>query len=292
LRKLLPSVNALSGVQQDQIRAGFATNFQLPQLGQGEIACINFQGLLNLEKKYLTDGSLCRYFYHSIFDIAGAGCNEKFIYPLALVPVYMGFTTAMDELIECMVQNPDIEERTLYFNFLYTNFKKSYPEFEVTFASMCSQSQVFCHETGLATLRVLALTRNTYKNPHKVLELLLEDLSHLVQELAGSPIGPQIMLYYAPDFLRMGLGTDLEDASGENMKQALQALAHVYKVARRSLILAKRGSYQYQLNVAPAVTVIKKAGKDWQGGAQLLETVQGVRVKNNDLNTEGIIELK
>lgn len=28
-------------------------------------------------------------------------------------------------------------------------------------------NQVFCHETGLAVLRVLALTRNTYKNPGK-----------------------------------------------------------------------------------------------------------------------------
>ena len=30
-------------------------------------------------------------------------------------------------------------------------------------------TEVFCHETGLAVLRVLALTRNTYKNPNKAL---------------------------------------------------------------------------------------------------------------------------
>lgn len=47
---------------------------------------------------------------------------------------------------------------------------------------MC-ESKVFCHETGLAILRVLALTRNTYKNPSKVCELLLEDHHPLVQEL-------------------------------------------------------------------------------------------------------------
>ena len=28
------------------------------------------------------------------------------------------------------------------------------------------------------------------------------------------------------------------------------------------------GDYQYQLNVAPLVTVIKKAGKDWKGGGK------------------------
>ena len=35
---------------------------------------------------------------------------------------------------------------------------------------MC-ESKVFCHETGLAILRVLALTRNTYKNPSKAFRL-------------------------------------------------------------------------------------------------------------------------
>lgn len=289
-QKLLPTIHKLSAARQEQIRAGFATNFQLPQLGQGEIACINFQGLLNMDRKYLSNGGLLHYFYHSIFDIAGAGCNEKFIYPIALVPVYMGFTAAMEDLIQCMVRQPDIADRTLYFKFLCINFEKSYPDFAKTFQSMC-HSEVFRHETGLAVLRVLALTRNTYKNPENVLELLLDELSQLVQELAGSPVGPQVMLYYAPDCLRMGLGEDMTDESGENMKAALQALTLLYKAARRTLILAKCGDYQYQLNVAPVVSVIKKAGKEWKGGKQLLETVQGVKVKNNDLNTEGIVEL-
>jgi hypothetical protein len=38
----------------------------------------------------------------------------------------------------------------------------------------------------------------------KVTELLLGDIQQLVQELAGSPVGPQIMLYYGPDLLRPG----------------------------------------------------------------------------------------
>lgn len=156
---------------------------------------------------------------------------------------------------------------------------------------MC-ESKVFCHETGLAVLRVLALTRNTYKNPEKVSELLLDEFHPLVQELAGSPVGPQIMLYYGPDMLRMGLGDDMADASGENMASALHAIDLVYRTARRTLILAKSGDYQYQLNVSPIVQAIKKAGKEWRGGRQLLETVQQLRIKNNDLNTEGIVELR
>eukprot|EP00434_Breviolum_minutum_P044026 symbB.v1.2.039277.t1/scaffold6454.1/size17976/2 len=280
----------LSRPQQESIQVGFSTNFQLPQLGQGEIACINFRGLLELERQHLLNGSLHFYFYHSIFDIAGASCNEKFVFPLALVPVYMGFANAMENLITKLLEDPHIDERTLYFNFLYTNFKKSYPEYEKDFSTMC-ESIVFCHETGLATLRILAMTRNTYKNPAKVTELLLGDIQQLVQELAGSPVGPQIMLYYGPDLLRMGLGEELSDISGENMMHALEALAHLYRKARKTLALARSGDYQYQLNVAPLVTVIKKAGKDWKGGQQLLEMVAGARIKNNDLNTEGIVEL-
>eukprot|EP00913_Durusdinium_trenchii_P023279 g21857.t1 len=90
----------------------------------------------------------------------------------------------------------------------------------------------------------------------------------------------------------MGLGEDLTDVSGDNMSAALGAIDHVYRAARRTLILAKSGDYQYQLNVSPIVQVIKKAGKEWKGGKQLFDTVQGMKVKNNDLNTEGIVELR
>mmetsp|Transcript_79351 Transcript_79351/g.190468 ORF Transcript_79351/g.190468 Transcript_79351/m.190468 type:complete len:492 (-) Transcript_79351:72-1547(-) len=288
-RRLLPSVAELSPARQASITAGFSTNFQLPQLGQGEIACINFRGLLELDRKYLLNGSLDYYFYHSIFDIAGASCNEKYIFPLALVPVYMGFTQAMDNLIARLIEQPKTDERTLYFNFLYTNFQRSYSQYDQEFSTLC-ESRVFCHETGLATLRVLAMTRNSYKNPAKVTELLLGDMQLLVQELAGSPVGPQIMLYYGPDLLRMSLGEDLTDPSGQNMMHALEALGCLYRKARKTLALATSGDYQYQLNVAPLVTVIRKA-KDWKGGKQLREVVSGVRIKNNDLHTEGIVEL-
>eukprot|EP00933_Yihiella_yeosuensis_P041311 TRINITY_DN35707_c0_g1_i2.p1 TRINITY_DN35707_c0_g1~~TRINITY_DN35707_c0_g1_i2.p1 ORF type:complete len:384 (-),score=68.78 TRINITY_DN35707_c0_g1_i2:67-1119(-) len=290
-RMLLPSVCKLSKQRQESIAAGFATNFQLPQLGQGEIACVNFRGLIELDRKHLINGTLHYYFYHSIFDIAGAGCNEKFIYPLAIVPVYMGFLSAMDDLIEKMIENPDTDDRTLYFNFLYTNFKKSYPEFEEKeFRPLC-ESKVFRHETGLAVLRVLALTRNTYKSPANVCYLLDEEFPTLVQELAGSPVGPQIMLYYGPDMLRMGLGEDMEDTSGDNMRQALAGFDHVYRLARKSLKTAASGDYQYQLNVSPIVTKVKVAGKGWKGGTDLKRVCKTVVVKNNVLNTEGILDL-
>eukprot|EP00439_Symbiodinium_sp_Y106_P015935 s6556_g2.t1 len=245
------------------------------------------------------NGTLHYYFYHSIFDIAGAACNEKFIFPIAIQPVYMGFTAAMDDLIAKLVDNPKIDDRmlaangngskssaTLYFNFLYTNFKKAYPDFEAKFATMC-ESKVFCHETGLAVLRVLALTRNTYKNPEKVSELLLDEFHPLVH-LTKSEQSVRM----TEAILWMGLGDDMADASGENMASALHAIDLVYRTARRTLILAKSGDYQYQLNVSPIVQAIKKAGKEWRGGRQLLETVQQLRIKNNDLNTEGIVELR
>ena len=75
---------------------------------------------------------------------------------------------------------------------------------EVFDSYLGSHAKVFCHETGLAVLRVLALTRNTYKNPAKaetvcpeirvfcrtslqVCELLLDEYHPLVQD------GPRIL---------------------------------------------------------------------------------------------------
>mmetsp|Transcript_27029 Transcript_27029/g.75371 ORF Transcript_27029/g.75371 Transcript_27029/m.75371 type:complete len:514 (+) Transcript_27029:84-1625(+) len=288
---LLPSVHQLSRKRQESLAAGFATGFQLPQLGQGEIACINFRGLLEMPERYLADGTLRTYLYHSIFDVAGATSNELFLYPLAIAPVYMGFTSAMNDLLEQLVGGDRPVERALYFDFLYINFAKSYPEFVETVFKPMAESKVFRHETGLALLRILALTRNTYKNPTKLIEALTGDFQHLVQEMAGSPVGPQIMLYYGPDFLRMGLGEDLTDPTGENMRNALEALDLIFKVGRKNLMAARSGDYQYQLNVQHAVTEIKKAGKLWLGGKQLRELVQNATVKNNALCTEGMLVL-
>jgi hypothetical protein len=96
--KFLPSIMKLSPKHQEQIASAFATNFQLPQLGQGEIAVINLRGLLELPQAALHDGTLRNYLYHSIFDIAGASSNANFIFPLGLVPVYMGF--------QCVIRRP------------------------------------------------------------------------------------------------------------------------------------------------------------------------------------------
>merc|ERR1740138_1582329 len=52
-QKFLPSVMRLTPKRQSMIAAGFATNFQLPQLGQGEIAVMNLRGLLDLPKEQL-----------------------------------------------------------------------------------------------------------------------------------------------------------------------------------------------------------------------------------------------
>jgi len=124
-----------------------------------------------------------------------------------------------------------------------------------------------------------------------VVECLLAQNLHLVQELAGSTVGPQIMIYYGPDFFRMGLGEDLKDKDGLNMRDALEALGLVYQAARRILVFAESGNYQYQLNVSPLVSAIKKAGKEWRGGEQLKELCQDIKIKNNSLITEGIVEM-
>lgn len=294
--QFLPSVCQLSPKRQEMIAVGFSTNFQLPQLGQGEIAVTNLQGLLDLPKAALTDGTLRNYLYHSIFDIAGASCNEKFIFPLALVPVYMGFSTAMTDLLVNLQAATKHDPSVVYFDFLHSSFKKAYPEFqENCFTTLC-ESKIFRYETGLAVLRILALTRNTYKNPQKLLDLLMQRLCTypmLIQELCGNPDppGPQIMLYYAPDMLRMGLGEDMADESGENMRAALGALDILYALARKELKEVDSADYQYQLNVQPIVTLIKNTGKGWKGGQMLQDVCNGARIESNSMKTEGIIVL-
>merc|ERR1712176_757641 len=74
-QQYLPSVVRLSPKRQESIAMGFQTNFQLPQLGQGEIAVINLRGLTDLPASSLYDGTLRKYMYHSIFDIAGSSAN-------------------------------------------------------------------------------------------------------------------------------------------------------------------------------------------------------------------------
>jgi hypothetical protein len=291
--KFLPSVLQLSPYRQEMIEAGFQTNFQLPQLGQGEIAVINLRGLLELPQEHYTDGTLTYYLYHSIFDIAGASSNANFIWPLALAPVYMGFSAAIVDLVEKLKPSHQLDEVGVYFEFLYTGFKKAYPEFEENvFRALC-ESKIFRNEVGLAVLRICALTRNTYKNPQNVLDLVTNEFPKLLREMCGDPdpAGPQIMLYYAPDMLRMGLGEDLADESGENMREALGAMDDVFQLARWALKKVDSGDYQYQLNVQPVVQAIKNAGKAWAGGKQLRDVCNGACIQSNYTLTEGMVVL-
>merc|ERR1712187_411145 len=197
----------------------------------------------------------------------------------------------MDNLLEKLVDGDIADERSLYFDFLYTNFKKAFPEFEKKFSVM-AQSPVFRRETGLTLLRVLALTRNTYKNPDALLETLQTNHHGIIHEMTGNMVGPEIMLYYAPDLLRMGLGSDMDDKEGENMNAALEGLTNVYQVTRRALMTTDVDAYQFELNVQPAVSAIKNAGNDWGGGKQLKELCKKADVKANEFSTEGILVLK
>lgn len=288
--ELLPTVKKLGPERQQRLADGFSTNFQLPQLGQGEVAVCNLRGLLNLDRTRIKDGTLYSYLYHSIFDIAGAGSNEKFIFPLAIQPVYIGFSTSMEQLCSKLLEGGKPDERHLYFDFLYVNFKRAYPEFEAqVFANLC-ESKIFRDETGIALLRVLALTRNTYKNPRAALSCLLTSYQSLVNEMAGNVQGPHVMLYYAPDMLRMGLGTDMDDADGSNIRQALGALEDLHRLSR-AVLPATGEVYQFELNVQPIVSKIKAAGTAWEGGAQLRGVCNGATILHNDFRTEGIIQL-
>jgi hypothetical protein len=292
---LMPSVGDLSRKRRAALADGFATNFQLPQLGQGEVAAVNLRGLLDLPSEQLRDGTLRQYLYHSIFDIAGATCSEKFIFPLALEPVYVGFGAAMSELIEALQARRDSDETMLYFKFLYPNFQSAYADFEATtFRGMCGDED-FCRTTGIALLRLLAMTRNTYKNPDALFRLLQSsEFSPLVEEMAGTVPGPKLMLYYGPDMLRMGIGATEEllvDATGSNMRQALLAIMEVFVVARVAMTGARQ-EYQFQVNVHPIVATIKHAGaSSWPGGESLRNLCRGLSVSANEFLTEGLVVL-
>eukprot|EP00928_Gymnodinium_smaydae_P025377 TRINITY_DN20229_c0_g6_i1.p1 TRINITY_DN20229_c0_g6~~TRINITY_DN20229_c0_g6_i1.p1 ORF type:complete len:621 (+),score=110.90 TRINITY_DN20229_c0_g6_i1:25-1863(+) len=295
VKSLLPSVAALPARYQQIFASGFNTNFQLPQLGQGEVAVINLRGLLKLPAERLTDGSFLLYLYHSIFDIAGSTCTEKFIYPLALDPVYVGFASAMEELIGKLRTNDYTHELQLYFDFLYSNLSKSFPDFvKDVFQALC-EDEHFRNEAGFVFLRILAMTRYTYKNPRALLEALRSPaMKVLRKEMAGSTGGPQTMLYYGPDMLRMGLGTgdNLVDSTGENIKHALRALRSVYTVARQALqFIPTTWEYQFQVNVAPAVKEIKAVGANWTGADMLEDLCASVTVHANEWLTEAIVVL-
>lgn len=290
-QELMPSVAALAPERQSRIAEGFSTGFQLPQLGQGEIPICRLKGIIELPKTRLYDGTLRTYLLHSIFDIAGASCNEKFIFPLAVSPVYTGFSNAMEDLMRRLSEPGRLDERSVYFEFLGEGFRKAFPDYEEsTFRTLCD-SRVFRDETGLVFLRIFALTRNTYKNPGALLSHLSLSYPMLVNEMAGNVQGPQIMLYYGPDMIRMGLGADMEDATGCNMREALNALDTLYSIARKKLKQGRPGDVQFELNVQPIVKRIKDAGQNWGGGAALAALCPNIGIDHNDLLTEGIVTL-
>merc|ERR1719272_2560452 len=49
--RFLPSVNKMTKERQTMLAAGFMTNFQLPQLGQGEIAVTKLRGVLDMPQE-------------------------------------------------------------------------------------------------------------------------------------------------------------------------------------------------------------------------------------------------
>eukprot|EP00928_Gymnodinium_smaydae_P021821 TRINITY_DN18541_c0_g1_i1.p1 TRINITY_DN18541_c0_g1~~TRINITY_DN18541_c0_g1_i1.p1 ORF type:complete len:587 (-),score=70.79 TRINITY_DN18541_c0_g1_i1:113-1873(-) len=310
--ELLPTVSSLSERHKEALAVGFGTTFQLPQLGQGEMATCDLRGLLEIPQKYIDSSVLRLYFYHSIFDVAGASCTEDFIYPLALQPVYIGFGKAMGELLETLNERQRsnslkhdesasehaFEDSHLYFDFLYVNFQTAYRDFnEKVFSSLCANLD-FKLCVGLAMLRILALSRNTYRNPQALLDAL-QSGNHkvVVDELAGSAPTPQIMLYYGPDMFRMGLGEGalLDDPDGSNVVAGLHALAVAFSHARKALRDAPKSwapKRNFQVNVHPIVLKIKEKGKSWTGARELLPLLKNAYVQSNSMFSEGIFILR
>lgn len=102
-----------------------------------------------------------------------------------------------------------------------------------------------------------------------------------MNELAGTVDGAQIMLYYGPDMLRMGLGTGflLEDPRGDNLREALLAMKEIFAAARKEFQTQPKDC-QCVVSVMPVVKAIKEAGKTWKGGRQLRQLCGDVGVKS------------
>jgi hypothetical protein len=111
---LLPSVAALPRAAREALAAAAAAGFHLPQAGQGEAPLAQLAGLRNalVAEAALREGTaLEAYLYHSIFDVAGAACSERFVLPLAIEPVFGGFARAKDQLIQARESRPESKAR-------------------------------------------------------------------------------------------------------------------------------------------------------------------------------------
>jgi hypothetical protein len=310
---LLPSVSARPPAVREALAAAAAAGFHLPQAGQGEAPLAQLAGLRHAlaSEAALREGTaLEAYLYHSIFDVAGAACSEKCVLPLAIEPVFCGFARAKDALLRAMHaghgQSSDAlaaSAADVYYDFLWGGFAAAYPAFAADVASGaagagCADAPAWRAGTGLVLLRLLAMTRNSYTRPAAALALLAAPggrFSALAAELSGGAPAPQLMLYYGPDLLRMGLGSNLtgDDESGSGFAAALEALQVLFARARAAAApAAAAGSWPaYELNVGDAVAAVKAAGAAWGGGDALRALAADATVERGASDGEGRLRL-
>lgn len=182
----------------------------------------------------------------------------------------------------------------VYYDFLWVSFAAAYPAFVNTAAERSAASPAAWRSgLGLVLLRLLAMTRNSLTTPDALLALLdgSDAFKLLISELGGTPPTPQLMLYYGPDLLRMGLGSHLiADIDGAGLKAGLEGLLSVLALARTA-VNSQRAVAAYELNVADAVAAIKAAGPAWGGGTALQALLASARVEQGLSPSEGRLRL-
>jgi len=186
----------------------------------------------------------------------------------------------------------------VYYDFLWSVVPAAYPAFAAAVeARAAAGGPAWRAGPGLVLLRLLALTRNSYTRPEAVLALLDSGrFAQLCAELGAAPPAPQILLYYAPDALRLGLGAQLsgDSADGAGFGAAMQALEAALALARAAAAQAAPGAEAsstlvYTLNVAAAVAAVRQGGAGWGGGPALLELMRRGRVVPGAVSSEGAL---
>ena len=187
----------------------------------------------------------------------------------------------------------------MYYDFLWSVVPAAYPAFAAAVeARAAAGGPAWRGGTGLVLLRLLALTRNSYTRPEAVLALLDSGrFAALCAELGAAPPSPQILLYYAPDMLRLGLGTQLagDGADGAGFGAAMEALEAALALARAAAAeaaakdAAAAPAEVYTLNVAAAVAAVRQGGAAWTGGPSLLELLRRGRVVPGAVSSEGAL---
>ena len=187
----------------------------------------------------------------------------------------------------------------VYYDFLWSVVPAAYPAFAAAVeARAAAGGPAWRGGTGLVQLRLLALTRNSYTRPEAVLALLDSGrFGALCAELGAAPPSPQVLLYYAPDMLRLGLGTQLSGDSddGAGFAAAMAALEAALALARVAAAEAGAKEAQaaptavYTLNVAAAVAAVRQGGAAWAGGPALLELMRRGRVAPGAVSSEGAL---